>query len=162
MIVWQAAKLRGSMVWAASSIFGRCGRSRQGPLSDRQYDPGAVELTQELADALRYIQALVAVVPARVIPFFKMCLPCHTLCSDANFEPEFVQPPGLGSVFACPSAPTLDFAAQVPDATLDAFSERATQIAPLLKCWPFLWPPGSAGKSTSVCGQWGASGRRAI
>ena len=127
----EASKLRGRMVWAASSMFGRCGRGGQGPLSDRQYDVGQCELTEPLLAALRYIQALVKVVPPRIVPLHSAPAPPIVVYTDASFEPAEMSSPGLGSVIFAPDEPTEGRAAWVPAEVLDSFAERATQIAPL-------------------------------
>ncbi|CAE7513615.1 DNMT3B [Symbiodinium sp. CCMP2592] len=127
----EASKLRGRMVWAASAMFGRCGRGGQGPLCDRQYDVGRCELDEPLLAALRYIQALVKVVPPRLVPLHSVPVSPVVVYTDASFEPAEMSSPGLGSVIFVRDEPTQGRASWVPAQVLDSFADRATQIAPL-------------------------------
>ena len=94
----EAAKLRGRLTWAASAMFGRCARGGQGPLCARQYSDGALDITDELRSALLYVQALVQVVSPRVITLGQTDAPTFIAYSDASWEPQDMDRPGLGAV----------------------------------------------------------------
>ncbi|CAE7158869.1 DNMT3A [Symbiodinium necroappetens] len=127
----EAAKLCGRMVWASSAMFGRCGRGGQGPVSDRQYDVGHSELTPHLTAALHYVQALVKVVPPRLVPLHGVPVSPVVIYTDASFEPAHLTSPGLGTVLFVPGSQPAGYAAWVPDEVLTSFQKRETQIAPL-------------------------------
>ncbi|CAE7488397.1 unnamed protein product [Symbiodinium sp. CCMP2592] len=128
----EAAKLRGKFTWAASAMFGRCGRGGQHALIQRQYHDDSYEIGPELRAALEFLQALVQTVQPRNI-----CLNLSTpapiiIYTDASWEPKDMDRPGLGFVFCHPDRDTtLAGATTVTDDVLALFEDRQTQIFPL-------------------------------
>ena len=133
----EAAKLRGRLTWAACGMFGRCGRAGQAGLLQRQYKDDDPQLTAELAEALRFYKALVQVVePRRVFLGRSPCSPV-LMYTDASWEPQDMDMPGLGYIMCHPDLPVSRAgAAKVPASVLACFQDRQTQMAlAILQCF---------------------------
>ncbi|CAE7369278.1 unnamed protein product [Symbiodinium sp. CCMP2592] len=128
----QAAKLRGKLSWAASSVFGRCARGGQHALIQRQYQDATSAIDPVLQRALEYLQTMLALIQPRTVMLRPVSTAVVVAYTDASWEPRDMTSPGLGAVVLGQEAEcTLGFAASVADEILRAFLPRETQIAPL-------------------------------
>ena len=128
----EAAKLRGRLTWAACGMFGRCGRAGQAALVQRQYRDSESTLSDELRASLRFFQSLVQVVEPRTVFLGPRALPPLIVYTDASWEPQEMDSPGLGFVLSHPDLKQCHSGAtKVPAEVLQCLQDRKTQIMPL-------------------------------
>ena len=128
----EAAKLRGKLGWASCAMYGRCGRGGQAALVQRQYHDDDHELSPDLVRSLEFFSALLHVVKPRTLLLGPHQPPPVVIYTDASWEPEDMEKPGLGYVLLHPDRDkTYGGTASVQPETLHAFLPRETQILPL-------------------------------
>ena len=127
----EAAKLRGRLTWASSSMYGKCARGGRAPLVRQQYAATTPRLSQDMRDALHFLQAMVMQVPGREVHLLPAVSQPLVLYSDASWEPREMNFPGLGGVLCGQGPHVRGMAATVPTLVTQDLEERATQIAPL-------------------------------
>ena len=125
----QASKLRGRLGWAATAMYGKCGRGGQSALIDRQYYDTEIALSPPLAHSLLYLKEMVALVPPRQICVLGRPQAAIRLYSDASFEPADSSPARLGYViFHDDDLPPVAGTATLPQDVLACFVQRQQQI----------------------------------
>ena len=142
----EASKLRGKLTWASCGMFGKCGRAGQAPLVQRQYRDTDAELTAAITRALHFYSCLLQTVKPREILLGSSQLPPIVCYTDASWEPEDMDSPGLGFILQHPGlAQTLGGAASVQADVLHAFRDRQTQIMEMLavlQCFVMFYDTG--------------------
>ena len=127
----QAAKLRGKFGWAASSVYGKCGRGGQSALVQRQYFDVDEDLSPALLDSLLFHRKPTQLVPPRVVPLQPAPGPPVRIYSDASFEPDGAQIARLGFVvFPGHGRRPIGMSADIPPALLQLLVRRQQQITP--------------------------------
>lgn len=108
---------------------GRCGRLGLGALAKRQYFDTNSAHTEELNEALVFLQALLHLVPRRVVSVVRKLVPPVIVYSDAMFEPKRDVVARVGYVVfdprtTCPVGKTCDIGQNV----MESFPPRINQI----------------------------------
>ena len=154
----EAAKLRGRLTWAACGMFGRCGRAGQAALVQRQYRDSDAKLSDELRASLRFFQSLVQVVEPRTVFLGPRALPPLIVYTDASWELQEKDSPGLGFVLSHPDEKQCHSGATSPRRGLAMFARPkdpdhafgSSGHSPMLRC---LWQPLHRPGHSALCGQ---------
>ena len=139
-------KLRGSLQWASSREWGKCGRMIMGPLVVHQFHRDSSRPSQELRDALELMISILSRAPSRRVSVCPQIELPILVYSDAAFGDLDDGLPGrAGWIAISPGGVMRAYFWDLSPEKLEALSEKETHIA-LLEALPAVFAVLSLGE----------------